>query len=208
LARGRRQECSGNLLAAAYPVARARAGARQERGKAIVQLLFSTGKSILQYGKNKHMDYTTFAILTLSGFTACAEFGSYAFVHPILRDLPQKYHIQVERGLLLFLFPNIESHAILLWLFGEKIDPRNEKSSVAATGGCGGGRGSCRAVEIFGFAHASLQFSRLGRSLALPPMVSRLGNLTSDAIAQVGQPFRRARLLKTRRIVRSGLGAG
>ena len=46
------------------------------------------------FGKNKHMDYTTFAILTLS---ACAEFGSYAFVHPILRDLPQKYHIQVVR---------------------------------------------------------------------------------------------------------------
>ena len=54
----------------------------------------------IPFGKNKHMDYTTFAILTLSGFTACAEFGSYAFVHPILRDLPQKYHIQVERGLL------------------------------------------------------------------------------------------------------------
>jgi Domain of unknown function (DUF1772) len=46
------------------------------------------------------MDYTTFGILTLTGFTACAEFGSYAFVHPVLRNLPPKYHIQVERGFL------------------------------------------------------------------------------------------------------------
>jgi hypothetical protein len=29
--------------------------------------------SKIPFGKNKHMDYTTFAILTLSGFTACAE---------------------------------------------------------------------------------------------------------------------------------------
>ena len=46
------------------------------------------------------MDYSTFGILMLTGFTACAEFGSYALVHPILRNLPPKYHIQVERGLL------------------------------------------------------------------------------------------------------------
>jgi hypothetical protein len=46
------------------------------------------------------MDYATFGILVLTGFTACAEFGSYAFVHPIIRHLPQKYHIQVEHGLL------------------------------------------------------------------------------------------------------------
>ena len=46
------------------------------------------------------MDYTTFGILMLTGFTACAEFGSYAFVHPTLRNLPPKYHIQVERGIL------------------------------------------------------------------------------------------------------------
>jgi hypothetical protein len=46
------------------------------------------------------MDFLTFFILALSGFTACAEFGSYAFVHPVLRDLPQAYHVQVEQGLL------------------------------------------------------------------------------------------------------------
>ena len=46
------------------------------------------------------MNYVTFGILVLTGFTACAEFGSYAFVHPTLRNLPPKYHIQVERGLL------------------------------------------------------------------------------------------------------------
>jgi amino acid transporter len=46
------------------------------------------------------LDYASFGILFLTGFTACAEFGSYAFVHPIIRELPQKYHIQVERGLL------------------------------------------------------------------------------------------------------------
>jgi uncharacterized membrane protein len=38
--------------------------------------------------------------LTITGFTSCAEFGSYAFVHPVLRRLPQEYHIQVEQGLL------------------------------------------------------------------------------------------------------------
>ncbi len=46
------------------------------------------------------MDFLTFVVLVLSGFTACAEFGSYAFVHPVLRDLPQRYHVQVEQGLL------------------------------------------------------------------------------------------------------------
>ncbi len=34
------------------------------------------------------------------GFTACAEFGSYAFVHPVLRRLPATHYITVEQGLL------------------------------------------------------------------------------------------------------------
>jgi uncharacterized membrane protein len=34
------------------------------------------------------------------GFTACAEFGSYAFVHPVIRRLPGTHHITVEQGLL------------------------------------------------------------------------------------------------------------
>ncbi len=36
----------------------------------------------------------------MTGFTACAEFGSYAFVHPITRRLPQREFIAVEQGLL------------------------------------------------------------------------------------------------------------
>jgi hypothetical protein len=31
---------------------------------------------------------------------ACAEFGSYAFVHPVIRRLPSTAHLQVEQGLL------------------------------------------------------------------------------------------------------------
>jgi uncharacterized membrane protein len=46
------------------------------------------------------MNLLRFAVLVISGFTACAEFGSYAFVHPVIRRLPPTYHIQVEQGLL------------------------------------------------------------------------------------------------------------
>jgi hypothetical protein len=46
------------------------------------------------------MDVLGFAALAAGGFTACAEFGSYAFVHPVIRRLPAAYHIQVEKGLL------------------------------------------------------------------------------------------------------------
>ncbi len=46
------------------------------------------------------MDWLTFLTLVLTGFTACAEFGSYAFVHPITRRLPQREFIAVEQGLL------------------------------------------------------------------------------------------------------------
>jgi hypothetical protein len=46
------------------------------------------------------MDILGFVTLVITGFTSCAEFGSYAFVHPVIRDLPQEYHIQVEQGLL------------------------------------------------------------------------------------------------------------
>lgn len=34
------------------------------------------------------------------GFVGCAEFGSWAFVHPVLRRLPPTYWLQVEQGLL------------------------------------------------------------------------------------------------------------
>jgi hypothetical protein len=46
------------------------------------------------------MDGLGFATLAVVGFTACAEFGSYAFVHPVIRRLPAKEHIFVEQGLL------------------------------------------------------------------------------------------------------------
>jgi len=46
------------------------------------------------------MDILGFIALTVTGFTACAEFGSYAFVHPVIRHLPQAHHLQVEQGLL------------------------------------------------------------------------------------------------------------
>lgn len=46
------------------------------------------------------MDYLGLAALVVGGFTACAEFGSYAFVHPVIRRLPAEHHIAVEQGLL------------------------------------------------------------------------------------------------------------
>src|SRR6266699_2770329 len=46
------------------------------------------------------VDILGFATLAVGGFTACAEFGSYAFVHPVIRRLPVAYHIEVEKGLL------------------------------------------------------------------------------------------------------------
>ena len=46
------------------------------------------------------MDVLGLATLFVVGFTACAEFGSYAFVHPVLRHLPPTHHISVEQGLL------------------------------------------------------------------------------------------------------------
>jgi hypothetical protein len=46
------------------------------------------------------MDVLGFITLVVTGFTACAEFGSYAFVHPVVRHLPPRQHIQVEQGLL------------------------------------------------------------------------------------------------------------
>jgi hypothetical protein len=41
-----------------------------------------------------------FTGLVVTGFTSCAEFGSYAFVHPVIRRLPREHHVTVEKGLL------------------------------------------------------------------------------------------------------------
>src|SRR5215469_15012912 len=46
------------------------------------------------------MDILGFVALVVTGFTACAEFGSYAFVHPVIRALPPEQHVRVEQGLL------------------------------------------------------------------------------------------------------------
>ena len=46
------------------------------------------------------MNALAFVTLVVTGFVACAEFGSYAFVHPVLRRLPATAHLQVEQGLL------------------------------------------------------------------------------------------------------------
>src|SRR5260370_1586108 len=46
------------------------------------------------------MDLIGFAVLVVTGFTSCAEFGSYAFVHPVIRHLPSEHHLFVEKGLL------------------------------------------------------------------------------------------------------------
>ena len=46
------------------------------------------------------MDILEFITLVITGFTSCAEFGSYAFVHPVIRQLPPDHHIRVEQGLL------------------------------------------------------------------------------------------------------------
>jgi len=46
------------------------------------------------------MDVLGFFALTVTGFTSGAEFGSYAFVHPVIRRLPQEHHLRVEQGLL------------------------------------------------------------------------------------------------------------
>jgi len=46
------------------------------------------------------MNLLELATLIVTGFISCAEFGSYAFVHPVLRRLPITERITVEQGLL------------------------------------------------------------------------------------------------------------
>ena len=46
------------------------------------------------------MDLLGLAVLLLTGFTSCAEFGSYAFVHPVVRRLPPAEMIAFEQRLL------------------------------------------------------------------------------------------------------------
>lgn len=46
------------------------------------------------------MDVLSTAAVTVAGFTACSEFASFAFVHPVVRRLPAEHHLAVEQGLL------------------------------------------------------------------------------------------------------------
>jgi uncharacterized membrane protein len=53
-----------------------------------------------EFARPMTFDVLEFLTLVITGFTACAEFGSYAFVHPVIRRLPPEHHVFVEKGLL------------------------------------------------------------------------------------------------------------
>lgn len=44
------------------------------------------------------MSILAFFTIIIASFTACAEFTSFALVHPVIRQLPQKQHILFEQG--------------------------------------------------------------------------------------------------------------
>ncbi|GLB61846.1 DUF1772 domain-containing protein [Cytobacillus sp. NCCP-133] len=44
------------------------------------------------------MDILGFMTIIIAGFTACAEFTSYALVYPVVRQLPKKQYIRFEQG--------------------------------------------------------------------------------------------------------------
>lgn len=47
------------------------------------------------------MHILTFATLTVTGFVACAEFGSYSCVHPVLSRLPVSEPVALEQRILI-----------------------------------------------------------------------------------------------------------
>ena len=49
-------------------------------------------------GDVTNLDILGFFTILIAGFTACAEFTSFALVHPVIRQLPQKHHIRFEQG--------------------------------------------------------------------------------------------------------------
>ncbi len=66
------------------------------------------------------MNILEFFALVISGFTACAEFASYAFVHPVIRHLPEEHHVTVEKGFLKTFgraMPLLMTSSILLTFF-------------------------------------------------------------------------------------------
>lgn len=78
------------------------------------------------------MDTLSTAAVAVSGFTACSEFASFAFVHPVVRRLPAEHHLTVEQGLLRT-FGRVMP--VLMPATGARRRP-----TVPATGGLGGGR--------------------------------------------------------------------
>ena len=49
------------------------------------------------------MDLLLLSLLLVTGFVGCAEFGSVALVHPVVRRLPIESQVVMEKGLLLSL---------------------------------------------------------------------------------------------------------
>lgn len=75
------------------------------------------------------MDTLGFFALVLIGFTACVEFGSYAFFHPVFWQLAPTPRIQVEQGLnktvgraMPFLMPVSSLLTLAYALFGPATD--------------------------------------------------------------------------------------
>lgn len=46
------------------------------------------------------MSVFAFIVVVVTGFVGAAEFGSWAFVHPVIRRLPQREQVAFEKGLL------------------------------------------------------------------------------------------------------------
>lgn len=44
------------------------------------------------------MNWLEFVFIVITGFTASAEFGSFAFVHPVVKRLPQNTTLWWRRG--------------------------------------------------------------------------------------------------------------
>lgn len=59
--------------------------------------------------------WLAFLWLFVPGFTACAEFGSYAFVHPVLRQLDRQNHVIAEKGLVKTFGRIMPVPAAVLW---------------------------------------------------------------------------------------------
>lgn len=89
------------------------------------------------------METLTFLTLIVTGFTACAEFGSYAFVHPVIRRLPPEHHVVVEQGLVRTfgrVMPVLMPASLILlvvWASADGFDQPFLQAAVIATWGIG-----------------------------------------------------------------------